>query len=93
MVLPLSVQGLVENAVKHNVISAKQPLKVNIHTVETGFLKVTNPIQPKIMDEAGNGIGLQNLMERYRLKWNAEVGIMNDGQCFEVTLPLIDPKE
>lgn len=93
MMLPLSVQGLVENAVKHNVISSKQPLKVDIITTEAGLLKVANPIQPKIMEEAGNGIGLQNLMERYRLKWNAEVGIVNDGQHFEVTLPLIDPKE
>lgn len=92
-VLPLSVQGLVENAVKHNVISAKQPLKVDIRTVGANSLVVSNPIQPKIMEETGNGIGLQNLMERYRLKWNADVAIMNDGQRFEVTLPLIEPKE
>lgn len=92
-VLPLSVQGLVENAVKHNVISAKQPLHVSIATTNDGFLNVTNSIQPKITEETGNGIGLQNLRERYRLKWNADVEIMNDGKLFEVTLPLIDPKE
>lgn len=89
LVLPLSVQGLVENAIKHNVISAKQPLQVNITSEASGVLKVSNPIQPKIMEEAGNGIGLANLSERYRLKWNAEVGIVNDGKNFEVTLPLI----
>ena len=89
LVLPLSVQGLVENAIKHNVISGKQPLQVSITSDASGVLKVSNPIQPKIMEEAGNGIGLANLSERYRLKWNAEVGIVNDGENFEVTLPLI----
>ena len=91
LVLPLSVQGLVENAIKHNVISGKQPLQVIIATTEDALLEVSNPIQPKIMEESGNGIGLANLLERYRLKWNVEVGIMDDGKTFEVTLPLIDP--
>jgi sensor histidine kinase YesM len=90
--LPLSVQGLVENAIKHNVISGKQPLVVRIMTVDDGFLKVLNPIQPKIMDEPGNGIGLANLTERYRLKWDKNVEIVNDGHDFMVTLPLVDPK-
>jgi sensor histidine kinase YesM len=93
LVLPLSVQGLVENAIKHNVISAKQPLKVSFVTDDAGCLKVANPIQPKIMEESGNGIGLANLAERYRLKWNVEVKIMDDGKFFEVTLPLISSKE
>lgn len=93
LVLPLSVQGLVENAIKHNVISGKQPLKVDVMTTGDGTLIVRNPIQPKIMEETGNGIGLANLAERYRLKWNVGVGIMDDGKNFEVTLPLISSKE
>lgn len=88
-VLPLSIQGLVENAIKHNVISAKQPLKVSFVTDDSGMLKVFNLIQPKIMEEPGNGIGLANLAERYRLKWNTIVEIKDDGKLFEVTLPLI----
>lgn len=92
-VLPLSVQGLIENAIKHNVISGKQPLHVTIATNPDGLLKVSNPIQPKIMEEPSNGIGLANLADRYRLKWNREVEILDDGKVFEVTLPLIDSKE
>ncbi|MBO6026464.1 MAG: histidine kinase [Bacteroidales bacterium] len=91
-VLPLSVQGLVENAVKHNIISNKQPLRVSLST-DGSSLKVSNPVQPKITEEKGNGIGLANLAERYRLKWNVEVGVVDDGKCFEVTLPLVSPKE
>ena len=93
LMLPLSVQGLVENAIKHNVISGKQPLQVSIVTTEEPSLKVSNPIQPKIMEETGNGIGLANLAERYQLKWNRNVEVVNDGTTFEVVLPLIEPNE
>ena len=90
--LALSVQGLVENAIKHNVISSKQPLVVSIMTTDDGCLKVFNPVQPKIMEEPGNGIGLANLTERYRLKWDRNVEIVNDGHVFMVTLPLVEPQ-
>ena len=92
-ILPLSVQGLIENAIKHNVISAKQPLEVRIAADGQALLTVSNPIQPKIMAETGSGIGLANLAERYRLKWETEIGIMDDGKVFEVTIPLIKPTE
>ena len=87
-VLPLSLQSLIENSVKHNVISSKQPLVV---TVETGddSVSVSNSIQLKTKPEESNGIGLVNLSERYRLKWNKEVEITNDGNTFCVKLPLI----
>lgn len=91
LLLPLSLQTLVENAIKHNVISGKQPLQVSIVTTGEQSLKVSNPIQPKIMEEAGNGIGLANLSERYQLKWNRNVEIINDGTSFEVVLPLVEP--
>ena len=91
-VLPLSVQGLVENAVKHNVISAKQPLRVCVATTDDGLLMVSNPIQSKIMEKEETGVGLANLSERYRLKWNLPVEVRNDGERFEVTLPLVEPK-
>ena len=87
-VLPLSIQGLIENAIKHNVISSKQPLTVHIHTDEDNHLIISNKIQPKIGKEEGTGIGLANLAERYRIKWNENVEIFNDGKIFSVTLPL-----
>ena len=87
-VLPLSIQGLVENAIKHNVISTKQPLTINILTDGDNHLIVSNKIQPKIGKEEGTGIGLANLAERYRIKWNENVDIFDDGTIFRVTLPL-----
>ena len=87
-VLPLSIQGLIENAIKHNVISTKQPLTINVVTDDDNHLIISNKIQPKIGKEEGTGIGLANLSERYRIKWNENVGIFNDGKIFSVTLPL-----
>ena len=87
-VLPLSIQGLIENAIKHNVVSSKQPLTICIHTDDDNHLIVSNKIQPKIGKEEGTGIGLANLSERYRIKWNENVEIFDDGKIFSVTLPL-----
>lgn len=87
-VLPLSIQGLIENAIKHNVISSKQPLTINILTDDENHLVISNKIQPKIGKEDGTGIGLANLSERYRIKWNENVEIFDDGKIFSVTLPL-----
>ena len=87
-VLPLSLQSLIENSVKHNVISSKQPLVVTLATGDDS-VSVSNPIQAKTKPEESNGIGLVNLSERYRLKWNKEVEITDDGNTFCVKLPLI----
>lgn len=87
-VLPLSIQGLIENAIKHNVISSKQHLTVHIHTDDDNHLIISNKIQKKIGKEEGTGIGLANLAERYRIKWNEKVEIFDDGMNFSVTLPL-----
>lgn len=87
-VLPLSLQSLIENSVKHNVISSKQPLTVTLATADDS-VSVSNPIQAKTQPEESNGIGLVNLTERYRLKWNKKVEITNDGSTFSVKLPLV----
>jgi sensor histidine kinase YesM len=88
-IVPLSLQTLTENAIKHNVASNKQPLTVNISTTDAGTIMVANRIQPKIDTETGEGIGLSNLSERYRLLWDKEIVIRNTGEMFEVEIPLI----
>lgn len=88
-VLPFAVQGLVENAIKHNIVSSKQPLVILVVTDDEAHLKVSNLRQPK-MDDEGNGIGLANLAERYRLQWDKEVLVSDDGTRFEVILQLIE---
>ena len=84
----LSLQPLVENAVKHNTITRTKPLHVTI-AVENGMLVVSNPIQPKIDDsEQGTGIGLKNLASRYRLLTEREITVSDEQGVFVVRLPL-----
>jgi sensor histidine kinase YesM len=88
-IVPLSLQALVENAIKHNVVSNKQPLSITFFTSEKETITVSNPIQPKKDAESGESIGLSNLAERYRLLWNKEIVIRNTEGLFEVEIPLI----
>jgi sensor histidine kinase YesM len=88
-IVPLSLQILVENAIKHNVISNRQPLIIMFSSPEPGIIAVSNHIQPKKDVERGENIGLSNLSERYRLLWDKEIRIQNIGNLFTVEIPLI----
>lgn len=88
-IIPLSLQVLIENAIKHNVISDKMPLAINVSSdYENRKIIVRNKIQPKIDASKGNGIGLANLSERYRLKWNTDIEILNNNVEFCVVIKL-----
>lgn len=84
---PMSVQVLIENAVKHNEISNRRPLTIRIATGDACDLMVTNPIQPKITAAPGTGIGLANLSKRYRLLFKKDISITEDSN-FTVRIPL-----
>ncbi len=83
----LSLQPLIGNAVKHNTITKKQPLRVTIRVAD-GWVEVSNPIAPKFESEPSTGIGLQNLQKRWRLIVGVEIEIINDGKTFTVRMPL-----
>lgn len=86
----LTLQPLIDNAVKHNTITTQRPLHISIRT-ETGYLVVSNPIVPKLEPEPGTGIGLENLRKRWELITGHEIAIRNDGATFTVRLPLQKP--
>lgn len=85
---PMAVQMLVENAVKHNEISNRNPLTIRIHAEGNG-LCVSNRIQPKLTDSSSTCIGLANLSKRYRLLFGQDITIEENEKLFKVTLPLI----
>ncbi len=87
-ILPLGIQLLLENAVKHNVISNKYPLLITIETTDNDMIKVTNNLQPK-PDSKHGGVGLSNLNERYQLMFGQFVSISQDESSFVVEIPLI----
>ena len=85
---PMSVQLLIENAVKHNEISNRHPLVIRVCT--TGKqLTVSNPIQRKKTASGGLQIGLANLAKRYSLLFKEEIEVREDNNTFIVTIPLI----
>jgi hypothetical protein len=91
-ILPFALQSLLENVVKHNVISNKYPLSVTVETTADETVCVTNSLRPK---ENGNssGIGLSNLEERYRLIFDKKIRISRDAHHFRVEIPLIRDME
>jgi LytS/YehU family sensor histidine kinase len=88
-IMPITLQLLIENAIKHNVINDEEPLIIHIKTTENDTIKVRNAIQPKINAEQGEGIGLANLVERYKLLFDKEVVITQNG-VFSVEIPLVE---
>ena len=89
---PMSLQPLIGNAVKHNTITAKNPLRIRIYT-EEGYLVVANEKRPMIEPSAGTGVGLSNLNSRYELLLNQEIEITNNDTEFVVRLPLKEQNE
>jgi sensor histidine kinase YesM len=88
---PLTIQTLVENAIKHNEISKRNTLRINILTTENESLIIVNDIHEKITGEEGTGIGLANLAKQYQLLINKEITIRNENNQFSVEVPLIRP--
>ena len=89
LVLPLSVQMLVENAIKHNRISADNPLNISIGLQQDHILVQNNLTPKKIVDDKKIGIGLENIRSRYQFLSNREVKVSTDPQHFTVQLPIL----
>lgn len=87
-VIPLSVQMLVENAIKHNEISHKKPLQIRVFSTDDNCLIVENLLQKKSSSE-GSGSGLQNIRERYEFFSNRKVIIFENLEKFLVSIPLL----
>ena len=87
-IVPLSLQLLMENAIKHNIVSAAKPLKISVFA-ENGHLLVSNNLQIKNQMIESTGIGLENIRNRYKLLGDGEVKVVESGESFTVSIPLI----
>lgn len=85
----LSLQLLVENVVKHNVLSKNKPLEIDIFTTAGNKLVVNNNLQRRTIKAPSNKIGLDNIKAKYNLLKQAGFQIMEDDKNFTVVLPLI----
>ncbi|MGN0202094.1 MAG: sensor histidine kinase [Candidatus Cryptobacteroides sp.] len=87
-VVPCSLQLLIENATKHNMVGAASPLKVEI-SVRDDSLTISNNIQPRISDVSSTGLGLKYLRRQYSDICGREIEILSEGGCYTVKLPLV----
>jgi len=87
-IAPLSLQMLVENAIKHNVISRDKPLTIRI-SQENDWITVENNVQEKSVFEKSTKVGLQNIINRYSYLSTQPVEITNEPGLFTVRLPLL----
>lgn len=92
-VIPSGLQILIENAIKHNVVSRKKPLRIMIETLSDDKVRVANNLQVKTGERVSNGLGLSNLNEQYRLIFGKEIVVSSAGGVFSVEIPLIRDKD
>jgi len=91
-VIPMALQMLLENAIKHNSISVSKPLMVEI-IEEDGYIVVKNNLQPKKSEIVSNKIGLENIKSRYRYLSDKNVMIENSNGEFVVKIPVLNIKD
>lgn len=88
-VVPLSLQLLLENAVKHNQVTPSKKLFITISEAD-GMLTVSNNSQPKQVLKESTGVGLKNIRERYGLLTSRVIQIGKDRNLFSVAIPILD---
>lgn len=86
--VPLSLQLLIENAVKHNKVSERHPLRIKIFKTEN-HLVIQNNVNPKANDSERNGIGLMNIKKRFEVFTETPIKFEKNSDTFTVKLPLI----
>ncbi|MDY8137387.1 2TM domain-containing protein [Aquimarina sp. 2201CG5-10] len=90
-VVPLSLQILLENTIKHNIVMPEKPLHIKIYE-EDGFLIVENNLQPKEVIKQSSGVGLGNVQQRYALLTKREFTVYKTGKAFIAKLPILTKK-
>ncbi|OIQ28366.1 MAG: histidine kinase [Bacteroidetes bacterium MedPE-SWsnd-G2] len=87
-VVPLALQLLLENAVKHNMVTSSKPLYIKIYEMR-GMLVVENNLQPKQIVKKSSGVGLENIKQRYHLLSKRRVSINQTAERFAVAIPML----
>jgi two-component system, LytTR family, sensor kinase len=92
MLLPASLQILLENCIKHNVISKDRPLLVQVK-IDDDKIEVQNNLQPKLAKDPSTGLGLENIKKRYQLLSDRQMQWQQTEVTFWVQLPLLKISE
>lgn len=87
--VPLTLQMLLENAIKHNIVSQRKPLHIEIYNEGDEFICMRNNVQEKSSEVEGTGTGIRNIRERYQLTFGLPVIIEHGAESFVAKLPII----
>ncbi len=90
-IVPLSLQLLLENAVKHNIVTATKPLHIKVFE-QNGGLVVQNYLQEKQTVKKSSGVGLRNIRQRYGILTDKTVEIEKTDSIFSVRLPILSKR-
>lgn len=85
----LSLQMLVENALKHNYYSKEKPLEINIYSIENNKIVIQNTLRERKLEEESTKLGIKNIKNRYAFYTNKPVVVDKSNGYFKVTLPLL----
>ncbi len=88
-IIPLSLQLLLENAVKHNVVTTDKPLTITIFEKD-GFLHIENNLQPKTVMQFSTGVGLTNIKTRYEMLRTKTFEVQKTNNAFIAKLPILN---
>jgi two-component system, LytTR family, sensor kinase len=87
-IVPVTLQILIENATKHNIINEQKPLKIDIRT-DGEYLTVCNNLQPKKLMETSNKQGLENMKSLYGFYSEKPIVVTDENEEFVIKIPLI----
>ncbi|KAF0202860.1 MAG: two-component system [Bacteroidetes bacterium] len=88
-IAPMTLQLLIENAVKHNIVSSRKPLQISVFDVDGRTLTVSNNLQRKPVGLPSTSVGLKNIISRYGFLSNQAIEIVETETEYKVSLPLI----
>ncbi|MFY0600172.1 MAG: histidine kinase [Cyclobacteriaceae bacterium] len=89
-IAPLTIQMLVENAIKHNVVSKAHPLRIDVYVENGKSIVVKNNLQVKKVIEKSTKTGLANIKKRYELLGQRQIEVITTAHNYMVAIPLID---
>lgn len=92
MIIPLSLQMLVENAIKHNEASASHPLSIQMDATDDMQVMISNTLQPKTLTEKSSGLGIENLRRRLAFYTTEPLLVEEGAEKFTVIIPTL-PKQ
>lgn len=93
LILPLAIQLIIENAIKHNTFSKSQPLQISVYVDENQHLIIANNLNIRETKPISTGVGLENIIQRYALITEAKPAFSKTNGLFMAQLPLLKPEK